>query len=141
MSEDYTKIVDMENTKQPSDITPTEDDPLLGYKKYRDYVRSWFSQQDYECRLAFEEAWGSMVSEDYDGIDIILNLTDLVFEHCHSNNKKLSLSDKRNLKQLRDGIQHIVRSMKQYSNTDTDKILIATLAGYMLKVTRNFYHD
>ena len=82
-----------------------------------------------------------MVSEDYDGVDIIINLIDIIYEHCYNNNNNITLADKNNLKQLKIGIQHTISSMKQYNDKDTDKLLVASLTGYLLKVTRNFYHD
>lgn len=139
--EEYTKIMDMDDTKPASTIGPAETKSPTTYKEYREMVSEWFGEKGYEERMAFERAWNHMVSEDYNGIDIMTNLVDLIYEHCFNNNTDLSIADKNNLKSLKTGIQHTINSMNQYSNNETDKILVATLVGYLLKVTRNFYHD
>lgn len=134
-------ISNMEATRFASSVNPTELESPATFKQYRDLVSEWFNDKDYETRMAFEQSWNHMVSEDYDGVDVMINLIDLIYEHCYNNNTDLSMTDKRNLKNLKTGIQHTISSMKQYNNKETDKILVASLVGYLLKVTRNFYHD
>ena len=53
----------------------------------------------------------------------------------------MSQEEKINYKNMCAGIQMLNKSLKQYQISTTDKIYVANIIGYILKVIRNYYHD
>ena len=64
---------------------------------------------------------------------------DIIYNHCMT--ADISTFEKRNLKNICTGIQQINKGLTQYNDKGLDSILISTLLGYLLKITRNYFHD
>ena len=79
--------------------------------------------------------------EDYDNIDLLCNLCDVIYNHCYKQNN-LTKSESRNFKELCTGMKSIIRSIKQYDvSTKMDNTLISQLTGYLTKINRNYFND
>ena len=111
------------------------------YEDIKESFFQYFQQQDYEIRQGFEEGYSRSVSEEYDNIDLIQNLNDIIYDYCRERNKELTVVDKSNFKNLHAGLQYITKAIKQYDKGGMDKIFVGVVLGYMLKVMRNYYHD
>ena len=125
--------------KPASQILPDEKDVTTTYEQLCASVSSFFESKEYECYESYKQGYSKPVSEDYRNIDLLTNLNDLTYNYCSS--KDMPSEQKANFKNLCKGIQMLTRSMKQYDANDVDKVYVAHLAGYLLKVIRNFYHD
>lgn len=134
------KIINQPNTKPPSSVMLQDSETPMTYIELKDIMSKFFEEKEYECQQAFNVGVNIPVSEDYRNIDLINNLNDLVFNYC-STNSKMSPTDKLNFKNMCQGIQLITSGLKQYDSNDVDRVFVATLAGYITKVLRNFYHD
>ena len=139
MSE-YTTLNDMSNTKAPTQITSTDSPIPMSYDEFRSLVFEFFKLQDYECNLSFQEGFSKGVQEDNKNTDIIVNMNSLIYNYCREKNKTLESQELANFHNLFEGIQLLTKSMKQYDDQSTEKIFIAHLVGYILKLMRNFYH-
>jgi len=137
----HISLEEMENTKPPSDIMPNERETASTYEDIKESFFQYFQQQDYEIRQGFEEGYSRSVSEEYDNIDLIQNLNDIIYDYCRERNKELTVVDKSNFKNLHAGLQYITKAIKQYDKGGMDKIFVGVVLGYMLKVMRNYYHD
>jgi len=103
-------------------------------------MNNFFDTRDYESKQSYHKGFSYVVGEDYSNIDLLCNLNDIVYNYC--NNENISKEEKLNLKNLTKGIQQITKSLEQYNiNSTMDKRLISTLMGYILKITRNYFHD
>lgn len=122
-----------------SQILPDTEADAMTYEQLCACVTSFFESKEYECYESYKQGYSKSVSEDYRNIDLLTNLNDLTYNYCSG--KNMSSEQKVNFKNLCKGIQMLTRSMKQYDTNDVDKVYIAHLAGYVLKVIRNFYHD
>ena len=111
----------------------------ISFNKLNKQLFDFFRKRDYESFETFKEGYCKVISEDYRKIDILCNLNDLVYNYMASKNMKPE--EKQNLKQLCNGIQMINKSLKQYDTNETDKLFVALLSGYILKLVKNFYHD
>lgn len=124
----------------PSQITPVStQDTTISFNKLNKQLFDFFRNRDYESFETFKEGYCKVISEDYRNIDILCNLNDLVYNYMASKNMKPE--EKQNLKQLCSGIQMITKSLKQYDTNETDRLFVALLSGYILKLVKNFYHD
>lgn len=137
----HTPLDEMENTKPPSDITPNTSPTPSTYEEVKKHIFDYFKQQDFEVRQGFEEGFARSVSEEYANTDLIRNLNDIVYDYCRGQNKELTIVEKNNLKNLHTGLQHIIKAINQYDKSGPDKVFVAVILGYMLKVMRNHYHD
>lgn len=140
-NKEHENIMSMKDTKEPSTIKPAPREAKISFKEYRDYSIKFFEQQEYKHKLSFQEAWNFTVSEDSTPTDLINNINEIIYNHYTQKSDHLSLTDKKNFRNLQKGLQLITSSMEQYSNDELDKDIVAALAGYTLKVIRNFYHD
>jgi hypothetical protein len=123
-----------------SQIPPTSTkESTTSFNKLNKQLFDFFRKRDYESFETFKEGYCKVISEDYRNIDILCNLNDLVYNYMASKNMKPE--EKQNLKQLCNGIQMINKSLKQYDTNETDKLFVALLSGYILKLVKNFYHD
>ena len=121
-------------------IKPTpQENTTISFNKLNKQLFDFFRNKDYESFETFKEGYCKVISEDYRNIDILCNLNDLVYNYMSSKNMKPE--EKQNLKQLCSGIQMINKSLKQYDTNETDKLFVALLSGYILKLVKNFYHD
>jgi hypothetical protein len=132
---------EMENTKSPSIITPNTAPYSQTYEDIKQNIFDYFNHQEYEVRQGFEEGYSRPVSEEYANTDLIRNLNDIVYDYCRGQNKELTIEEKTNFKNLHTGLQHIIKAIQQYDKSGPDKIFVAVVLGYMLKVMRNHYHD
>ena len=139
---EYTKLVDQELTVKPEVLTSEETGIQTTYNKLNKNVFQFFREREFQQFEAFKEGYNKSVSEDYDSIDLLCNLNDLVYDYIQQN-QKLTPQDKINLKNVTDGVQMISRSYSQYlsSKKANDKIFVAMLSGYIIKLLRNYYHD
>ena len=140
MGDDYKPIADMEVTQPPSQITASTSPVPQTYKQFKELVFKYFEGQEYECNLAFNEGYSKTTGEDNKSVDFIVNLNSLIYNYASRKNKSLSLHDKNTFHDLFEGIQLLTKSMKQYDDQTTEKIFIAHILGYVLKLMRNFYH-
>lgn len=126
-------------TQDSTNIKQDETQQSMSYNMLNKTVFEFFRGKDYECFESFKQGYGKSVSEDYKNIDLLCNLNELVYNYC--SNKRMSSEQKANFKNLCNGIQMLNKSMRQYDTNETDKVFIAHLTGYILKIVRNFYHD
>ena len=139
---EYTKLTDRELTIKP-EVLPSEETGIqTTYNKLNNNVFQFFREREFQQFEAFKEGYNKSVSEDYDSIDLLCNLNDIVFDYIQQN-QKLTPQDKINLKNVTEGVQKISRSYSQYlsSKKADDKIFVAMLSGYIIKLLRNYYHD
>lgn len=122
-----------------STIAADQQSESMTYEQLNKHMFEFFKGKDYECFESFKQGHSKSVNEDYRNIDLLCNLNDLVYNYCSS--KNMSSEQKANFKNLCSGLQMLTMSMKQYDTNDTDQVFVAHLAGYILKVIRNFYHD
>ena len=115
MSE-YTTLNDMSNTKQPTQVTATKSPTPVSYDEFRELVSEFFSLQEYECNLAYQEGYSKSVQEDNKNTDIIVNLNSLIYNYCREKNKTLTSQELANFHNLFEGIQLLTKSMKQYDD-------------------------
>jgi hypothetical protein len=137
-NEEYISLKDREPTMPATDVVPTATTSQMTYNHLNKELFQFFREKDYASFEAFKEGYNKTVSEDYNNIDILCNLNDLTYNY--TTQKKLDPETKIHLRNLCDGIQLLTKSMKQY-NTDSDKVYIAMISGYVLKLLRNFFHD
>lgn len=139
---EYTKLADQELTVKPEVLPSDETGIQTTYNKLNKGVFQFFREREFQQFEAFKEGYNKSVSEDYDSIDLLCNLNDLVYDYIQQN-QKLTPQDKINLKNVTDGVQMISRSYSQYlsSKKADDKIFVAMLSGYIIKLLRNYYHD
>lgn len=103
-------------------------------------MNNFFNDREYEAKQGFKKGYSCVVGEDYTNIDLLCNLNTLIYNHC--NDDSISKADKINFKNICDGIQSITKGLEQYNtSTQMDRVLISTLMGYILKITRNYFHD
>ena len=139
---EYTKLADQELTVKP-EVLPSEETGIqTTYNKLNKNVFQFFREREFQQFEAFKEGYNKSVSEDYDSIDLLCNLNDLVYDYIQQN-QKLTPQDKINLKNVTTGVQMISKSYSQYlsSKKTDDKIFVAMLSGYIIKLLRNYYHD
>ena len=139
---EHVKLKEMQQTVKPTGIEPDEQTIQLTYNKLNKTLFQFFRERDYQCFEAFKEGYNKSVSEDYTSIELLCNMNDLIYEYMYSH-EKLTTEEKNNLSNLRKGIQLITQSIKQYTGKGkgSDKIFVAMIVGYTLKLLRNFYHD
>ena len=135
------KIHTMPVTKEGTSVKATVPDEKMTFDQLCTCMNNFFNDREYECKQSFRNGYNCVVGEDYSNIDLLCNLNDLVYNYC-SNNNNLTKQDRVNFKNLCSGIQQVTRCMEQF-NTDTtmNKVLISNLMGYILKITRNYFHD
>ena len=112
----------------------------MEYGELKECVDRFFADvTDFESKEAYKRGYVCTVGEDLGNTDLLCNIYDLVYNHCMTSD--LSTFEKKNLKCLCDGIQQINKSISQYNDRGLDKVLVSTLIGYILKITRNYFHD
>lgn len=136
--EEYIPIQERDNTLPASSIAPDLPSSKISYNQLNKALFQFFREKDYASFEAFKEGYNKTISEDYNNIDILCNLNDLTYNY--STQKKIDPEDKMHFRNLCDGIQLLTKSMQQY-NSDADKVYIALISGYVLKLLRNFFHD
>ena len=137
-NDEYVPLVDRDNTTPSTKITTTPPPVNMSYNSLNKTIFQFFREKDYLSFESFKEGFNKTISEDYNNIDILCNLNDLIYNYM--SNKKITPEQKINLKNMCDGIQLLHKSMQQYS-TETDKVFVAMLTGYTVKLLRNFFHD
>lgn len=135
------KIVNMEVTKVGNRITEEEAPQKMTFDQLCSCMNNFFDSRDYESKQGYKKGYSCTVGEDYTNIDLLCNLNEIIYTYC-SNNDKISKADKVNLKNICKGIQSVTKGLEQYNiTTQMDRVLISTLMGYVLKITRNYFHD
>jgi hypothetical protein len=134
------KIVNMEVTKVSTSVGVKSQPEKMSFDQLCDCMNRFFDDRDYESRQSFKQGFSCVVGEDYTNIDLLCNLNEIIYNYC--NNDNVSKAEKVNLKNICSGIQSVTKSLEQYnSSTQMDRKLISTLMGYVLKITRNYFHD
>jgi hypothetical protein len=135
------EVQNMPVTKPASTVNDQPPAERMTFNQLCECMNNFFNDRDFESKQAFKKGYTCTVGEDYTNIDLLCNMNDLVYNYCN-NNENISKTEKRNLKTLCNGINSITMSMEQYNiTTQMDKVLISTLMGYILKITRNYFHD
>lgn len=126
--------------KPASAVKPAEHvESKTTYNQLNKNMFQFFRDKDYESFETFKEGYNKTISEDYKNIEILCNVNDLIYNYM--SNRRMSPEEKQNFKNLTAGIQLLNRSLKQYDINKTDKLFVAMIAGYVLKLVKNFYHD
>ena len=126
--------------KTASIVKPAEHvESKTTYNQLNKNMFQFFRDKDYESFETFKEGYNKAISEDYKNIEILCNVNDLIYNYM--SNRGMSPEEKQNFKNLTAGIQLLNRSLKQYDINKTDKLFVAMIAGYVLKLVKNFYHD
>jgi hypothetical protein len=122
-----------------ADIAPVEE-ARMRYADLKKCVDKFYNDvTDFETREAYKQGYSCAVGEDLSNIDLLCNIYDIIYNHCMT--ADISTFEKRNLKNICTGIQQINKGLTQYNDKGLDSILISTLLGYLLKITRNYFHD
>jgi len=124
--------------KQASSVNPPPDSEKISYNTLNKHMFQFFRERDFQGFENFKAGYSKVISEDYTNIDLLCNLNDLIFNY---NTNKLSTEQKQHYKNLCTGIQSLNKAMKQYDKNSTDKVFVALMAGYLLKLVKMFYHD
>ena len=125
-------------TKPPSSIKPAEEVEKISYNQLNKQAFQFFRERDYEGFESFKAGYSKVISEDYTNVDLLCNLNDLIYNY---NTNKLNTEQKQHYKNLCTGMQALNKALKQYDKNSTDKVFVALLAGYLLKLVKMFYHD
>lgn len=137
---EYQPIVSRDKTREPSDVVLATEEQPMSYEELKNLIIRFFSEKEFECNQAFKQGLSIPVSEDYRNVDLLCNLNEILFNYC-TKDSDMSPTDKLNFKNITAGIQTITKGLKQYDSNDIDKVFVAQLTGYIIKVLRNYYHD
>lgn len=132
-----TKIYKEAITVKPTSVSPEIPEAQMSFESLLAQIDMFFSSQDFQVKQAYHKGYKCTVGEDYTNVDLLCNLSDIIYNYCNEHTE-MSIPDRKNLKSLCTGIQQVHRSISQYDNKSIDKILIATMIGYMLKIIRNY---
>ena len=122
--------------------TPSEDAPeeKMNFDQLCECMTNFFDSRDFESARAFKFGYSSTVGEDYSNIDMLCNLSEIVYNYCCNN--ELSKTERRNMKMICNGTQQVLRGLQQFDRSvRMDNVLIAQMMGYILKITRNYFND
>ena len=132
-----TKLYKEATDVKPTSVSPNLPDAKLTFETLHNCMNQFFDGTEYQVKQAYNKGYKCTVGEDYTNVDLLCNLSDIIYNYCNEHTQ-LSLSERKNLKSLYDGIQQIHRSISQYDSKSIDGILIATMMGYILKIARNY---
>lgn len=124
--------------KPASSVKPIEEPSTISFNQLNKYIFQYFRESDYEGFEQFKAGYSKVISEDYTNIDLLCNLNDLIYNY---NTNHLTTEQKQHYKNLCTGIQMLNKTLKQYDKNNTDKVFVALLSGYLLKLIKMFYHD
>lgn len=125
--------------RNKADIQPVEQERLK-YDDMKSCVDNFFNDtNDYQSKQAYKQGYSCTVGEDLSNVDLLCNLYDIIYNHCVSD--ELPAADRKNLKDICTGLQQINRGLSQFNDSGLDKVLVSTLVGYLIKITRNYFHD
>lgn len=134
-------ISEMEITKPGTTIKETGEPEQMTFNQLCECINKFFSTREYEVKQSFKHGYGCVVGEDFTNIDLLCNLNDIIYNYSN-NNDKLTKQDRVNINNMCKGIQLVTKSMEQYNvSAQIDQVLISKLMGYILKITRNYFHD
>lgn len=125
-------------SKPATSVNPPADTEKISYNQLNKQVFQFFRERDYEGFEQFKAGYSKVISEDYTNVDLLCNLNDLIYNY---NTSRLSTEQKQHYRNLCNGIQTLNKALKQYDKNNTDKVFVALLAGYLLKLVKMFYHD
>lgn len=141
-SNKHEKLMDMDETKPGTSVNPPKPNVKLSFQSLKECVDQFYKDVDYESRTGYKRGYACTVGEDFTNIDLLCNMYELVYDYCTSVDENiLSKTDKKNFRLVCDGIRSINKGLTQYNNKQLDKVLISTMLGYILKITRNYFHD
>ena len=129
----------MEDTKEPTNVELDISQEKLQFEDLKKCMDTFFNDREYQINLAYKTGFSSVISEDYSKIDLVCNLTDILYNMC-SSDPDMSPEEKKNFKNLCSGIGYLNKSLKQYDKKTTSEF-VAVIAGYILKLIRNNLHD
>ena len=130
---------EMEDTKNPTKVEQDISQEKLQFDDLKNCMDNFFNDREYQINLAYRSGFASVISEDYTKIDLVCNLTDILYNMC-SSDPDMSPEEKKNFKNLCKGIGHLNKSLKQYDKKTTREF-VAVISGYILKLIRNNLHD
>lgn len=141
-SSKHEPLMDMDETKPGTSVNPPKRNIKLSFDSLKECVDQFYKDVDYESRTGFKRGYSCTVGEDFTNIDLLCNMYELVYDYCTTvDENTLSKVDKKNFKMICDGIRNINKGLTQFNNKQLDKVLISTMLGYILKITRNYFHD
>lgn len=130
--------VERQNTSPQAATKPHK----ITYNNLKACVDQFFNDTDYQTREAYKRGFTCNVGEDFTNVDMLCNLYDIVYNYITTDpDNTLTKTDKINYKMTSEGIKNITQGMSQFNDKQLDRVLISTLIGYMLKITRNYFHD
>ena len=134
-------IQEMPVTKPGTTVNPIEPPEQMTFNQLCECINKFFSTREYEVKQGFKHGYGCIVGEDFTNIDLLCNLNEMIYNYSNSN-ENLTKQDRVNLNNLCKGVQQVTKSLEQYNvSSQIDQILISKLMGYILKITRNYFHD
>ena len=134
-------IQEMPVTKPGTTVKATEPQEQMTYNQLCECINKFFSTREYEVKQSFKHGYGCVVGEDFTNIDLLCNLNDIIYNYSNTNDN-LTKQDRVNLRNMCQGIQQVTKSLEQYNiGSQIDQVLISKLMGYILKITRNYFHD
>ena len=134
----YVPIVKRGNTKPASSVGPPKEPAKMSYHELNKQMFNFFRDKDYESYESFKEGHNKVVSEDYKSIELLCNLNTMINE-CMSD-KNTTPQDMQQLQHILRSIEHANKSLKRY-DVDMNRVFVAKLTGYILKLLRNYFHD
>jgi hypothetical protein len=129
----------METTKKPTGIESSISKEKMHFDDLKSCMDSFFNDREYQIERAYKTGFSAVISEDYTKIDLVCNLTDILYNMC-SSDPDMTPEEKKNFKTLCNGIGQLNKSLKQYDKKTTSEF-VAVIAGYILKLIRNNLHD
>ena len=134
----YVPITQRPTTKPASKVGPPKKPAKMSYNELNKQMFNFFRDKDYECFESFKEGHNKVVSEDYNSVELLCNLNTLINE-CMAT-KNTNPEDMQQLQHILRSIEHANKSLKRY-DVDMNRVFVAKLAGYILKLLRNYFHD
>ena len=129
----------MELTKDPTNVELAPNEEKLQFEDLKSCMDKFFEDREYQLGRAYKTGFSAVISEDYTKIDLVCNLTEILYNMC-SSDPDMTPEEKKNFKALCNGIGQLNKSLKQYDKKTTGEF-VAVIAGYILKLIRNNLHD
>lgn len=138
VEEEYVPLMNRPETKKATEVAAPTKPENMTYNQFNKNAFEFFRGKEYVVFESFKEGYNKTVSEDFDSVDLLCNLNDLIVQSMSSDN--MSVTDKLHLNNLSKGLQQLTKVYRQY-DSNVNQVFVAKLCGYMLKLVRNHFHD